>query len=87
MDGASIPENRLKEFNRVIDIPQVQPEDQGVYECSVSTIIRLSLPLIKIYNSICEFVITFKVLLKDRQKMAQQKGVAHFQYSCYFEKK
>lgn len=36
LDGVPIPVNRLRELNRVIDIPQVQPEDQGVYECSVT---------------------------------------------------
>lgn len=38
LDGVMIPANRLRELNRVIDIPQVQPEDQGVYECSVSNL-------------------------------------------------
>uniref|UniRef100_A0A5K3FD51 Contactin n=2 Tax=Mesocestoides corti TaxID=53468 RepID=A0A5K3FD51_MESCO len=36
LDGIAIPSDRLKELNRVIEIPQVQPEDQGVYECSVT---------------------------------------------------
>ncbi len=36
VDGIAIPASRLKELNRVIEIPRVQPEDQGVYECGVS---------------------------------------------------
>lgn len=46
----AIPTNRLRELNRVIDIPQVQPEDQGVYECSVSVILRIFEYLFEIYN-------------------------------------
>lgn len=39
MDGVAVPTSRIKEGGRVIDIPQVQPEDQAVYECSVSNLL------------------------------------------------
>ncbi|KAL7059357.1 hypothetical protein AAHC03_013100 [Spirometra sp. Aus1] len=36
LDGKLIPMEVHKEFNRVLEFPQIQPEDQGVYECSVT---------------------------------------------------
>ncbi|VDN11510.1 unnamed protein product [Dibothriocephalus latus] len=36
LDGKPIPLDVYKEFNRVIEFPQIQPEDQAVYECSVT---------------------------------------------------
>ncbi|CAH8465644.1 unnamed protein product [Dicrocoelium dendriticum] len=35
LDGTPLRMNSLKDFNRVIELPNVQPEDQGEYECSV----------------------------------------------------
>ncbi|CAL8100852.1 unnamed protein product [Calicophoron daubneyi] len=35
LDGTPLRTNSLKDFNRVIELPNVQPEDQGEYECSV----------------------------------------------------
>ncbi|KAA0200129.1 Contactin/TAG-1 cell adhesion molecule [Fasciolopsis buskii] len=35
LDGVPLRTNSLKDFNRVIEMPNVQPEDQGEYECSV----------------------------------------------------
>ncbi|BHF68253.1 Contactin-3 [Sparganum proliferum] len=36
LDGKLIPMEVYKEFNRVLEFSQIQPEDQGVYECSVT---------------------------------------------------
>ncbi|VDM01625.1 unnamed protein product [Schistocephalus solidus] len=33
LDGKPIPIEVYKEFNRVLEFSQIQPEDQGVYEC------------------------------------------------------
>ncbi|TPP58326.1 Septate junction protein [Fasciola gigantica] len=35
LDGVPLRTNSLKDFNRVIEMPNIQPEDQGEYECSV----------------------------------------------------
>ncbi|KAF8566482.1 hypothetical protein P879_05880 [Paragonimus westermani] len=35
LDGIPLRSDSLKDFNRVIELPNVQPEDQGEYECSV----------------------------------------------------
>uniref|UniRef100_A0A0X3QAU4 Contactin-3 n=2 Tax=Schistocephalus solidus TaxID=70667 RepID=A0A0X3QAU4_SCHSO len=36
LDGKPIPIEVYKEFNRVLEFSQIQPEDQGVYECKVT---------------------------------------------------
>ncbi|VDP59065.1 unnamed protein product [Schistosoma curassoni] len=36
LDGAPLRTDSLKDYDRVIELPNVQPEDQGEYECNVS---------------------------------------------------
>uniref|UniRef100_A0A095AMW2 Contactin-3 n=1 Tax=Schistosoma haematobium TaxID=6185 RepID=A0A095AMW2_SCHHA len=35
LDGAPLRTDSLKDYDRVIELPNVQPEDQGEYECNV----------------------------------------------------